>query len=93
MGADADVAIYQQKPDDGLLFAYPRYVIKGGEIVVEEGEVRAVTEGREFIVHPAFDEQIEEYLRPLFQKVYTMSFENYPVELERLRRPEVRACR
>jgi formylmethanofuran dehydrogenase subunit A len=93
VGADADVTIYQQKPDDGLLFTYPRYVIKGGEIVVEEGDVRAVTEGREFIVHPACDDKIEEYLRPMFEKVYTISFENYPVDLERLRRPEVRACR
>jgi len=91
VGADADVAIYPEKPDDGLLFTYPRYVIKGGQIVVEEGEVRAVTEGREFIVHPECDETIEEYLRPLFEKVYTISFENYPVDLERLRRPEVRA--
>ena len=91
VGADADVAIYPEKPDDGLLFTYPRYVIKGGQIVVEEGEVRAMTEGREFIVHPECDETIEEYLRPLFEKVYTISFENYPVDLERLRRPEVRA--
>jgi len=91
VGADADIAIYPEKPDDGLLFTYPRYVIKGGQIVVEEGEVRAVTEGREFIVHPECDETIEEYLRPLFEKVYTISFENYPVDLERLRRPDVRA--
>jgi formylmethanofuran dehydrogenase subunit A len=92
-GADADVAIYPEKPDHGFLFSYPRYVIKGGRVVVEEGEVRDVTDGREFIVHPACDEQIEEYLRPLFQKVYTMSFDNYPVEMERLRRPEIHACR
>jgi len=91
VGADADIAIYPEKPDDGLLFTYPRYVIKSGQIVVEEGEVRAVTEGREFIVHPECDETIEEYLRPLFEKVYTISFENYPVDLERLRRPDVRA--
>jgi len=45
----------------------------------------------EFIVHPECDETIEEYLRPLFEKVYTISFENYPVDLERLRRPDVRA--
>ena len=87
VGADADVTIYPEKPDDdGMLFAYPRYVLKGGEVVVEEGEIRAVSEGREFIVHPAFDEQIEEFIRPLFQKVYTMSFENYPVEIERASR-------
>jgi formylmethanofuran dehydrogenase subunit A len=88
-GADADVAIYPEKPDEGgFLFSYPRYVIKGGEIVVEEGDVLAVSEGREFIVRPAYDPQIEEYIRPIFQQVYTMSFENYPVEIERLRRPE-----
>jgi formylmethanofuran dehydrogenase subunit A len=92
VGADADVAIYPERPDDGLLFTYPRYVIKGGQIVVEEGDVRAVTEGREFIVHPECDDTIEEFLRPLFEKVYTISFENYPVDLERLRRPNVRPC-
>jgi len=92
VGADADVALYDEGRDGGLEFAYPRYVIKGGEIVVEEGEIRAVSEGREFIVRPSFDEQIEEYLRPLFQKVYTMSFDNYPVEMERLARPDVQAC-
>jgi formylmethanofuran dehydrogenase subunit A len=93
LGVGADVAIYPEKPEDGLLFTYPRYVIKGGQIVVEEGDVRAVTEGREFVVHPECDNAIEEYLRPLFEKVYTISFENYPVDLERLRRPDVRGCR
>ena len=55
---------------------------------MEEGDVIAVTEGREFIVQPAYDSQIEAFIRPLFQQVYTISFENYPVEIERLRRPE-----
>jgi formylmethanofuran dehydrogenase subunit A len=94
VGADADVSIYPEKPNnDGVLFSYPRYVLKGGEVVVEEGEVRATSEGREFIVRPSYDEQIVEYIRPLFDKVYTMSFENYPVEIERLRRPEITTCK
>jgi formylmethanofuran dehydrogenase subunit A len=92
IGADADVTVYPERPDHGLMFEYPRYVIKGGEIAVEEGEVRAVSAGRAFIVRPSFDEQIEEYLRPLFQRVYTMSFDNYPVEMERLGRPDVHVC-
>jgi len=62
-GADADVAIYPTKPDHGFLFSYPRYVIKGGAIVVEEGDVREVVDGREFIVRPPCDEAIEEYIR------------------------------
>jgi hypothetical protein len=28
----------------------------------------------------------------VFPKVYTMSFENYPVEIERLRDVEIRPC-
>jgi len=89
VGADADVTLYKEKPDGGLTFEYPRYVIKGGEIVVEDGEIRNVIDGREFIVQPSFDDQIEAYLRPLFQKVYTMSFDNYPVEMERIARPNI----
>ena len=49
VGADADVAIYNENPDGVLMFRYPRYVIKGGEIVVEEGDIRKVMDGREFI--------------------------------------------
>jgi formylmethanofuran dehydrogenase subunit A len=93
VGADADITIYDEKPAGALMFEHPRYVIKGGKIVVEEGEIRAVSQGREFIVHPSFDEKIEEYLRPLFEKVYTISFDNYPVAMERLAHPDIRACR
>ena len=90
VGADADVTIYPAKPaNDEMLFSYPRYVLKGGEVVVEEGEIRAVSEGREFVFRPAYDAAIEDYIRPLFQKVYTMSFENYPVEIERVRGAEI----
>jgi formylmethanofuran dehydrogenase subunit A len=63
-------------------------VLKDGEIVVEEGEVIGGSEGREFIVRPQFDAGIEAYIRPLFQQIYTISFDNYPVALERLRHPE-----
>ena len=91
VGADADVTIYPARPDGvGLLFSYPRYVLKGGEVVVEEGDVRAVTDGKEFIVQPAVDDGIEDYLRPLFEKAYTLSFANYPVEIERLKGADVR---
>jgi len=87
------VTLYQENPGGGVMFAYPRYVIKSGEVVVEEGEIRTVSEGREFIVQPSFDESIEDYLRPLFQKAYTMSFDNYPVAMERLARPDIQPCK
>lgn len=84
VGADADVTIYNQNPDGEHMFRYPRYVIKAGEIVVEEGDIKNVHDGHEFIVKPQYDPRIEDFLKPLFQQQYTMSFENYPVELERV---------
>jgi formylmethanofuran dehydrogenase subunit A len=93
VGADADVAIYRETADGVSPFSSPRYVIKGGEVVVEEGQVRTVVEGREFVIRPAYDAQIEEYLRPLFQQFYTMSFDNYPVEAERVHGMQLAKCR
>jgi formylmethanofuran dehydrogenase subunit A len=89
IGADADVSLYHENPDGESMFRYPRYVIKDGEVVVEDGDIRKMTEGREFLFRPAYDERIEDYLRPLFQQVYTMSFDNYPVELSRIPHPEI----
>ncbi len=92
VGADADVAIYHDSKDVFAMFSHPRYVIKGGEVVIEEGEIRKVVEGRGMLVHPAYDEKIEDYIRPLFQQYYTMAFDNYPVEMERLEHSDVQPC-
>ncbi|HUY35759.1 MAG TPA: formylmethanofuran dehydrogenase subunit A [Pirellulales bacterium] len=92
VGADADVVIYDHDPDAARMFGSPRYCIKSGQIVLEDGEIRETPQGRAFIVQPGYDEGIEEFLRPLFQQYYTMSFDNYPVELERIARPELRPC-
>jgi formylmethanofuran dehydrogenase subunit A len=92
VGADADVTIYNAAADASQTFGYPRYVIKGGEVVVEEGDICKLNDGREFIVQPAYDAGIEDYLRPLFQQYYTMSFENYPVGMQRIEHAEVRSC-
>ncbi|MCA9247961.1 MAG: formylmethanofuran dehydrogenase subunit A [Planctomycetales bacterium] len=91
-GADADVVVYDEDEDIARMFGHPRYVIKGGEIVIEEGDIRATPEGREFLVQPSFDREIEDFLRPLFEETYTMSFENYPVEMHRIERPEISEC-
>ena len=92
VGADADVAVFNASKDVARMFAYPRYVIKGGEVVIEEGEIRQTVEGKGLLVRPMYDEKIEGYIRPLFERYYTMSFDNYPVEMERLDHPDVHPC-
>jgi formylmethanofuran dehydrogenase subunit A len=92
IGCDADIVIYEQDDNVQRMFGHPRYVIKGGEIVIEDGEIREAPQGREFLVKPAMDPSTEEFMRPLFEDHYTMSFENYPVEFERIDHPELREC-
>lgn len=92
VGADADVVIYDQDDDVERMFEHPRYVLKGGEVVIEEGEIRHPVEGRSFVVRPTFDEGVEAFIKPLFEDYYTMSLANYPVEFERLEHPDVRPC-
>jgi formylmethanofuran dehydrogenase subunit A len=93
IGADGDVAIYNESKDAFAMFSYPRYVVKGGEVVLEEGEIRHVVEGKGLLVRPDYDPAIDDYIRPRFQQYYTMSFDNYPVELERIEHPDVRPCK
>jgi formylmethanofuran dehydrogenase subunit A len=92
VGADADIAVFNDDEDVARMFAYPRYVLKGGEVVIEEGEIRKVVTGKGLLVRPTYDEKVEAFIRPLFQQYYTMSFDNYPVEMERIEHPEVRPC-
>ena len=68
------------------MFAYPRYVIKGGEVVIEEGEIRKMVEGTGVPRPARLRREDRGLLRPLFQQYYTMSFDNYPVEMERIER-------
>jgi formylmethanofuran dehydrogenase subunit A len=81
-GADADVTVYV--PDAGgdwaRVFSTPRYVLKSGTLVVEEGQLRRAPDGRRLHVRPAYDAAIERRLREYFTRYATVSFDNYPVE-------------
>jgi formylmethanofuran dehydrogenase subunit A len=92
-GADADIAIYDNQPDIEAMFATPRYVLKGGELTLEDGELRRAVEGRTLFVAPAYDEAVEARVRAHFADHYSIQFENYPVDLHALPRHEVVPCR
>jgi formylmethanofuran dehydrogenase subunit A len=40
ISSDADVVMYEEDANIQRMFGHPRYVIKGGEIVIEDGEIR-----------------------------------------------------
>lgn len=79
-GADGDVTVYTPSPDRRVMFAMPRWVIKGGEIVVLDGEIRGKSLGRTIHVAPAFDDGMIPGIRQWFEESYSIQFANYPVD-------------
>jgi formylmethanofuran dehydrogenase subunit A len=92
VGADADVTLYAPQDDKEEMFARPRYVLKGGEIVVRDGKIVRERPGRTLHVDPPYDPGIEPDLRAHFEESYTISFDNYAVAPEYLPHGQVIPC-
>ncbi|MFM7150763.1 MAG: formylmethanofuran dehydrogenase subunit A [Gemmataceae bacterium] len=84
VGADGDVTIYTPSADRRAMFELPRFVIKAGEIVVEQGEIRSECYGRTLHTRPAYDEGVVPDIKNWFESFYTIQFANYPVDEEYL---------
>lgn len=80
VGADADITLYEEDDDKEKMFAAPRYVIKDGELIVEDHEFRDDHGGRVLHVAPAYDAKIEQVIEPFFEDYYTIRFANYAVD-------------
>ena len=67
-GADADLTIYAPDDDKARMFALPKFVIKAGAVVVEDGELRSTADGRTLHVEPEYDSaaarRLESLVRP-----------------------------
>lgn len=91
-GADADITIYTPHEDKEQMFALPRYVIKQGRILVEDGDLREEYFGKTLHVAPPYDPAAEQHIADWFEQFYTIRFRNYPVSREYLRLAEQVPC-
>jgi formylmethanofuran dehydrogenase subunit A len=82
VGADADITLYSPEADYAKMFATPKFVLKGGVMVVEEGQLRRAPTGRRLTVAPEYDKAITRDLASHFDKHGTVAFANYPVSRE-----------
>lgn len=92
IGADADITIYQPDDDIQRMFELPRYVIRRGEVIVDDGELKAQPEGRLFHVGPTYDEACVPDIQKWFEENYTIRFRNYPVDVSYLHEHEMVEC-
>jgi formylmethanofuran dehydrogenase subunit A len=66
------------------MFEMPRVVIKSGEVLVEQGEIRKTLIGKTLHVSPNYDIEVEPDIKEWFEKYYSIQWRNYPVDLSYL---------
>jgi len=79
VGADADVTVYVPDDNRATMFSTPRYVVKGGVLVVEEGQLRRAPTGHRLYVRPPFDQSVTHDIERYFDQYDTVQFANVPV--------------
>jgi formylmethanofuran dehydrogenase subunit A len=77
IGADADVTLYLPNDDREAMFQMPRLVLKGGECIVDDGEIRATPDGQTLTTMPQYDAERVPALRQWFEENYSIRFNNY----------------
>ena len=91
-GADADITIYTPHENKETMFELPRYVIKSGRILVEQGDIREDFRGKTLHVAPAYDKSAEDHIGEWFEQYYSIRFRNYPVTDHYVQATEQVAC-
>jgi formylmethanofuran dehydrogenase subunit A len=84
-GADADITIYTPHENKETMFELPRFVIKGGQVIAEQGEIRQPHDpiahaGRTLHVSPSYDHEVEPHVKDWFEKNYSIQFGNYAID-------------
>lgn len=84
LGSDADIAIYEPKSDLSKTFSRAKVVLKGGRVVVRDGEIVEIRDGATYFVSPQGDLSHERALGRMgneleeaFKKYYSVSLSNY----------------
>jgi formylmethanofuran dehydrogenase subunit A len=78
-GADGDVTVYAPHDDKRLMFALPRWVIKAGTIVLDDGELRPAPEGLTLHVAPEYDPGVMPDIESWFSRFSSIQFANFGV--------------
>jgi len=84
IGADADITLYDEMEDKEAMFNIARYMIKGGQLFINNHEFCATHQGQLLYVAPDYDLSIENKIKPFFEDYYSIQFENYAVDEARI---------
>ncbi|MEM1304751.1 MAG: formylmethanofuran dehydrogenase subunit A, partial [Planctomycetota bacterium] len=79
-GADADVTLYTPSDNPAEMFSLPRHVLKAGELIIENGELRSAPTGKTLHVEADYDRAVVDDFAAWFNANASIRFANYGVE-------------
>ncbi|MEQ8208933.1 MAG: formylmethanofuran dehydrogenase subunit A [Lacipirellulaceae bacterium] len=88
-GADADITVYTPHENKETMFELPRLVIKDGQIIVDQGDIRHPIQGKTLHIEPEYDTGVEADIQEWFEEFYSIRWRNYPVDASYLHESEV----
>jgi formylmethanofuran dehydrogenase subunit A len=86
-GADGDVTVYAPDDDRRRMFALPRWVVKGGEVVVDDGELTAAPIGRTLFAEVGVDPEAAEALSARLGEAASFHPANFGLGLDDVSNP------
>jgi formylmethanofuran dehydrogenase subunit A len=62
------------------MFRFPRFVFRRGQLIIDDGEIRAVPFGSTFMTVPEQNPDAVPVIRNWFERNSTLQFANFPVD-------------
>tara|TARA_B100001123_G_scaffold425060_1_gene537441 strand:- start:9 stop:1277 length:1269 start_codon:yes stop_codon:yes gene_type:complete len=83
-GANANITVYNDKEDKEEMFENPFMVFKDGKIIVKNGKIQKVFNGKFFTAETNFDKGIEKEIKSYFDKYMVRSVESFKIQNQEL---------
>ena len=84
LGAKANITVYNDKQDKEEMFEKPFMVLKDGEIIVKNGNIQKVFNGKFYTAETDYDKSIEKEIKPYFEKYMGRRMENFKIQNQEL---------
>ncbi len=91
-GAIADLRCYRKQADLKAMFTHPAWVMRRGQIVVQDGNLVGERHGKMLTVHPAWDRDRQLSIEDSMQELLSFPVEQYGVGDTTLPEAEVVPC-
>ena len=83
-GANANITVYNNIEDKEEMFEKPFMVFKDGNLIVKNGKIEKVFNGKFYTAETDFDKGIEKEINSYFQKYMGRGMDNFKIQNQEL---------